>query len=61
MTITCRIAARVASLGMPMLISRSNLPARRKAESRASGRLVAPAPLTTAQSHTAIQADLNGK
>ncbi len=39
---TFKIATRVASLGMPILISRSNLPARLKAASIASGRLVAP-------------------
>ena len=40
--VTCRIRALAAWLGMPMAISRSKRPARLKAVSSESGRLVAP-------------------
>ena len=40
---TCRMRALAACVGIPSPSSRSNLPARRSAASRASGRFVAPA------------------
>mmetsp|Transcript_52418 Transcript_52418/g.131771 ORF Transcript_52418/g.131771 Transcript_52418/m.131771 type:complete len:352 (-) Transcript_52418:14-1069(-) len=43
---TCSIRPRAVSSGMPMAISRSNLPALLRAGSRASGRFVAPNTIT---------------
>mmetsp|Transcript_27985 Transcript_27985/g.46505 ORF Transcript_27985/g.46505 Transcript_27985/m.46505 type:complete len:241 (+) Transcript_27985:108-830(+) len=48
---TCRIRARALTSGIPSAISLSNRPARRKAGSRASGRLVAPMTITGEPPH----------